>query len=250
MTKRGQTRYCLAGAAIIGCVSVVLLLFSIRGHWPSGLREITQSPVSEVGQAAVGRPDRAGSLSVASVIPAPNGTIRADNEAIGRHLAGRADQTPAPPAKVVRQPTWPQVTPSWQTLRQLPDHLLQRVQESPVPVLVPLTAVERALLMIHPTGYTYTVDQVEHEVQLSVIGEAIAYEVEGSPTSLFNDRVRDRPATSGASEVGWYLTWEEFGVSYLVLVGCGRRTAPYCSLDYARDVAERLVYIGGKGRER
>lgn len=157
-------------------------------------------------------------------------------------------QLQLPPNAIVRTATWPQQSPDRALASSLPEASQLDIKRSPLPVLLPPnpSLTGRAVMIIRPTGYSATIDEYYPNIQVSVRGEAILYTDDferRSPT----ERVRSLPATLTRGEIGWFLSWDEFGVSYEVFLGCAYQDSPYCAPDYVQQVANSLVYAGGSG---
>lgn len=158
-----------------------------------------------------------------------------------------AQQLPSlPTGAVVRSATWPKYPPDRAFVLSLPIATQNAVKKSPLPVLLPPdpSLAGRAFMIIRPTGYTATIDNYYSDIQVSVRGEAISYNLKRLSRS---ELVRGLPAMLARGEVGWFLSWDEFGVSYQVFLGCASQDSVYCRADQVLRIGNSLVYAGGSG---
>ena len=158
------------------------------------------------------------------------------------------DQEVAPLRPVVRQVQWPsekEIAPD--RLAMLPAVSLAEIAVSPVPVLLPESPdlMARALVTTGPHWFAASISEEGHSIAINAT--RVMYEtaqIEEVPPPA--DRVRGIPARVSASEGILSVSWEEFGISYLLRIGCDTPENPRCANDdYLRAVAESLTFMGG-----
>jgi len=155
---------------------------------------------------------------------------------------------------------------------------LDKVDASGVPVLAPSHGLEagdadaagagaprfaRATVVAKADWFTLALKDADFEAQrvagrangakgagLSVFvqGQRLARRRGDLPPTLGRHQVRGRPAWITRNEGIWSATWEEHGVSYVVELECGDPDDARCESDaHLREIAESLVFVGGRG---
>jgi hypothetical protein len=173
------------------------------------------------------------------------------------------EQSAAPAAEAARAApqataTQPQATaPQWpraetihaQARAGLPSPAAGRLEQSPVPVLVPNDSqiLQRAEAVVLADQYTLTstVDDATVSIQASPAKAAgrgeRSLEVKRTP-------VGNRAVFFTQNEEIRVATWIENGVSYSAEVECARDDDPKCrDYSYLQSIVEKLVFVGGRG---
>jgi hypothetical protein len=174
----------------------------------------------------------------------------------GREAAPPAAQTTPPNTEAARAapqpsgPQWPRAAAIDPSARAaLPAPAAGRLQESPVPVLVPNDAriLQRSEAVVLADQYTLTskVDDATVSIQASPAQPAGRGE---RSVATPRTQVGSRAVFFTENEAIRVATWIENGVAYSAEVECAKADDPKCrDYTYLRSIVERLVFVGGRG---
>jgi hypothetical protein len=172
----------------------------------------------------------------------------------GREAAPQPAQSPQSPeaARAAPQapgPQWPRAESIDTSARTaLPQAVAGRLQESPVPVLVPGDSrlLQRSEAVVVANQYTVTskVDDSTFSIQAS---PAQAGRTERS-SAIKRTPVGGRAVFFTENEGIRVATWIENGVAYSAEIECAKADDPKCRDNtYLQSMIEKLVFVGGKG---
>jgi hypothetical protein len=253
-------------ALVVGGITLIIVLSVIPARTPFGMLQPLASPMPTSANLR-GTPDHNAALlssnsssgTSSNLQPSLRGALLSPTTStssaspISRSLRTPIILGPGLPSlpsnAVIRTPQWPAQPPDIAFLENLPDRITAAIGSSPAPVLLPDNPdlAARSLLIIRPTGYTATIDNFYPTIQVSIRAEAIQYTLPSTSNKQPNAHVRQSPAYLIRGEVGWFLSWEEFGISYELFLGCEAQTSEDCTADSIEKIASSLIYAGGKG---
>jgi hypothetical protein len=162
--------------------------------------------------------------------------------------APKSDAAPATPQAAA--PQWPRAeTIDTGARSTLPSSTAGRLQESPVPVLVPNDPriLQRSEAVVLSNQYTLTskVDDATVSIQASPAPPAGRGE---RAIAAPRTQVGNRAVFFTENEAIRVATWIENGVAYSAEIECAKAGDPKCRDDsYLRSVVEKLVFVGGRG---
>ena len=160
----------------------------------------------------------------------------------------RADAGPEPQPKV-QLVQWPSPEAlNLEIQNALSAASREAVSKSPVPVLVPgaRDLAEATTVLVGPHWFAASIPLGSDSASINATRVT---HLEGGvePVQEPALRVRGQAARTWQSEGIWNLTWQEFGVYYLLRVGCPSSESPKCEDDsYIRSLAGSLVFVGGQ----
>jgi hypothetical protein len=165
-----------------------------------------------------------------------------------------ASQAPASAAPATAQPSAPQWPPAANintaARSALPPEAASRLQESPVPVLIPNDAgmlAAAAPPIVDANKYTFTSRMAD--VTVSVQASAAAPPSGGRRMQpLPRVRVAGREIFVTENEGIRVATWKENGVAYSAEVECAKAEDVRCrDNSYLFSIVEKLAFVGGRG---
>lgn len=161
-----------------------------------------------------------------------------------------AQAEPARTAPQAGTPQWPRADTIDTAARStLPPAAAGRLQESPVPVLVPSDSrlLQRAEAVVMPNQYTLTAKMDDATVSIQASPAPAAGRAERT-TTIPRTQVGSRAVFFTENEAIRVATWIENGVAYSAEIECAKADDPKCRDDtYLRSMVEKLVFVGGKG---
>ncbi len=158
----------------------------------------------------------------------------------------RADEEAKKP-RIYQPPQWPaSSTIDWSLRNQLPKELVEKIDQSPVPVLVPGDAKygQKAIMMISTYHSNFLYNQGDREY--------LDFDILANPTTdsrtipgNWKRKVRGVPAQFiHGYDDSWRLQWFENGILYYLDLTCHPEVCKDESFVFS--LAESLRYVGGK----
>ena len=123
------------------------------------------------------------------------------------------------------------------------------VATSPVPVLVLDPSFDLASAVLLSRGAWYALSLRSPGLTIALSATHLAHEYPEVAPARGSHEVRGGRGFVTRNEGIWSVTWIERGASYKLDVECASAADPRCASDaFVRDLAERLVYVGGSGQ--
>ncbi|MBK8259453.1 MAG: hypothetical protein IPK82_43205 [Polyangiaceae bacterium] len=172
---------------------------------------------------------------------------------VGCQSPPREHTSPAEPAgtnMVVGEPVWPDVSEvNREAFSAMPGEARERIKTSRVPVWLPHNPTWLGSAKVVSKELWTTVHLRGDDATIVVSASRGAHKLAGVTPMEGNRRVRGKGAFVSQNEGIWSANWVESGVSYSVEVECDVPSSASCaSENKVLDVANALVFVGGKGR--
>lgn len=157
----------------------------------------------------------------------------------------KAEQAVDSPAPIEQSVAWPPKS----ALREdvwsgLAAEQRSKVALSPIPVLLPGSAEQAGRAVISTGPHWYAASVSEEGYSLVINATRLSYKIQREAWRA-GSKARGLPAVVSESEGIWSVSWQEFGVSYMLRMGCEPESR-LCDDDrHVRQLAESLVYVGG-----
>jgi hypothetical protein len=144
---------------------------------------------------------------------------------------------------------WPPLTASATSiLAELTPELHTEVDRMPIPVLLPEDVVPDMKITLSSTADSVTVSVSGSRNSFVLYGSRIFYSVPGfAPTTTSQasaKTIRGISVVASGDEGVWTTTWEEFGVAYMLRMGC-EASDNDCE-DRILGRVKSLVFVGGQ----
>lgn len=145
--------------------------------------------------------------------------------------------------------SWPSLDEAGSSMRSiLPEELLAQIDAAPLPVLLPADLSSSSPLRISSSSNSLAVSVRTAERPFVLYGSRVFHAipdlpVESSSETQLVSRDREHRATISGDEGVWTAAWNEFGVAYMLRMGCSDSDVD-CE-DRIRERVAALVFVGG-----
>jgi len=143
---------------------------------------------------------------------------------------------------------WPaSSTLDWELRAKLPQDLLDKIDQSPVPVLLPSNPEIAKQINLGSYNDWHSARLETTDLTIYLIAQMVLQEREKYP---FEKTVRgvsgDIWGGEGGTSIGWNISWIEHNTLYQVKVAC-THCKDYTNEEPIRELIDSLTYVGGSG---
>lgn len=223
----------IAGVLLLGGLGLALFVFVLRS--PDGAP--TAGGATALSTQPLGRQVRPVAQAVVEH-PAQGSPAK-------RTAAQQAQEPTTGGARPIDWP--PAASVNYQVLGSLGANAQSAVDESPVPVLLPEDPrlASSANVSRGRDWYAASMSSSEGSVVINATRAKLSIP-DLPPPAEAAYLARSRPARVSLSEGVWVVSWEEFGVSYLLRMTCSPERPERCRDEsHLLALADSLVYVGG-----